>query len=55
MIAASLEILHQLAHENPIDLDLVDLEIPQVLKRGVAGAEIVDRQFETERFELRER
>ena len=43
------------AHERPVDLDAVDGQAAQVLERRVAGAEVVDRDPDTELLELAER
>ena len=39
---------HQVLHEGAVDLEDVDAELAQVAERGVAGAEIVDRDAAAE-------
>src|SRR3712207_983988 len=40
--------MRNVAHEAPVDLELVDRETLQVGQRGIAGAEIVDGQADAE-------
>jgi hypothetical protein len=42
----------QAGHERPVDLELVDREPLEVRQRGVAGAEVVDRQADPEALQL---
>jgi hypothetical protein len=41
--------------ETPVDLDLVDLEIAQVIEAGVAGSEIIQRDPNAQRMQGSER
>ena len=43
------------AHEGPVDLQRADREPAQVAKRGVPGAEVVDRNADAEVRELMHR
>jgi hypothetical protein len=45
------QILGHPAHEGLIDLQLVQRETLQVRQRGIAGAEVVDRELHAERLE----
>ncbi|KAG1244133.1 hypothetical protein G6F65_021980 [Rhizopus arrhizus] len=38
--------------ERLVDLDLVEFERAQIAQRGIAGAEIVQRHFHAQRFQL---
>src|SRR5579859_7482048 len=42
----------KLAHERAIDLDLVEREAAQIAQRGIAGAEIVERDLDAELAQL---
>ena len=44
----------QLSHEALVDLQDVDREPGQVARRAVAGAEVIQRDVDTERFQLAE-
>ena len=41
-------------HERAVELQLVDRQLAQVGQRGVAGAEVVDRDADAERAQLAE-
>ena len=51
-MVASLCVLADVAHEGLVDLQRADRELLQRRQRGVAGAEIVDREVQAHRVQL---
>src|ERR1035437_3132153 len=49
---AGVALVAEIADERLVDLDLIERELAQVVERGVAGAEVVERQADAEILEL---
>src|SRR5450756_257412 len=49
---AGVALVAEIADERLVDLDLIEGELAQVVERGVAGAEVVERQADAEILEL---
>src|SRR5450756_1444449 len=49
---AGIALVAEIADERLVDLDLIERELAQVVERGVAGAEVVERQADAEILHL---
>jgi len=47
--------LRQIRHERPVDLDLVERKAAQIAQRGIAGAEIIERDPHAEALDPAQR